>query len=247
MYSNYEAEESVYGLIPPAQYIPPKPPMHKSKYDGKINPADFEFGVNSKRRTATLGLPNGLNAEHPSQFTRAHSKEPVLPEPHAPTNPKTKIRAPVPTRDDKPIMGLTSSKNFITSNAVEVILSKPKNVVQEEVPYTFKANYGQVPRYLEKNKEKIASEKEQFEQYMKLREQQATSNVTQLMPDEKSELLRHLKGKWASVNQAYQKISFTLDTPAKKQRKENYEKQLAEIERDIQLLERGDMVLVLDD
>lgn len=243
----YEQEESVYALIPPAQVIPPKPRRHHSKHPGEVDPADFEFGVNSKRGFATLGLPNGLNAENPATFLRSHAKEPVLPDPKAPTNPKPRLRAPVPKKDEKPIMGLTSSKNFITTNAVEVILAQPKKTENEELPYTLKPNYGQVPRYLERNKEKINSEKEQFEQYLRLREQQASSNVTQLMPDEKAELLRHLKSKWASVNQAYQKISFTLDTPAKKQRKESYEKQLAEIERDIKTLERGEMILVLDE
>lgn len=40
-------------------------------------------------------------------------------------------------------------------------------------------------------------------------------------------------------------MTFTLDTPAKKKRKENYERQLAEIEKDIQTLEKGEVVLVV--
>lgn len=42
----------------------------------------------------------------------------------------TRINEPVkpivPKKDEKPIMGLKSNKNFIVSNAVENILSAPK-------------------------------------------------------------------------------------------------------------------------
>lgn len=33
-----------------------------------------------ERPYATMGLPNGYNAEHPATFIRAHTKEPVLPQ-----------------------------------------------------------------------------------------------------------------------------------------------------------------------
>lgn len=77
--------------------------------------------------------------------------------------------------------------------------------------------------------------------------QDVGSNVGQLSEDERSQLIAHLKSKWSSVNTAYQKMTFTLDTPTKKKRKETYEAQLAEIEKDIQTLERGDVILVVDD
>lgn len=43
-----------------------------------------------------------------------------------PTQPKQKLRAPVPLRSEPPVYGLSSNKNFITHNAVDVILAKPK-------------------------------------------------------------------------------------------------------------------------
>jgi hypothetical protein len=42
----------------------------------------------------------------------------------APTRPKEKVKEPVPTRADAPLTGLRSNKNFVTTNAVEVILSQ---------------------------------------------------------------------------------------------------------------------------
>jgi ADP-glucose pyrophosphorylase len=77
--------------------------------------------------------------------------------------------------------------------------------------------------------------------------QECTNNIGQLSQEEREELLGHLKSKWSTVNTAYQKMTFTLDTPTKKTRKEVYEQQLAEIEQDIQTLERGDVVLVVED
>ena len=82
---------------------------------------------------------------------------------------------------------------------------------------------------------------------MVLRVQDVTSNVGQLSPEERAQLIGHLKTKWSSVNTAYQKMTFTLDTPTKKARKETYEAQLAEIEKDIQTLERGEVILVVED
>jgi Calmodulin-binding len=77
--------------------------------------------------------------------------------------------------------------------------------------------------------------------------QDVTSNVKQLSAEERAQLVGHLKTKWSSVNTAYQKMTFTLDTPTKQKRKETYEAQLAEIEKDIQLLEKGEVILMVED
>lgn len=69
----------------------------------------------------------------------------------------------------------------------------------------------------------------------------------QLSMDDRRQLLGHLKKKWASINEAYQKFSLSVDTEQKKRRKEEMERQLAEVERDIKSLERGDTVLVVED
>ena len=33
-----------------------------------------------------------------------------------------RLRATIPSKDDRPIMGITTTKNFVTANAVEAIL-----------------------------------------------------------------------------------------------------------------------------
>ncbi len=69
--------------------------------------------------------------------------------------------------------------------------------------------------------------------------------VMQLSEEERQELLRHLKRKWSSVNTAYQKLPLSTDSDQKKHRKEEMERLLAEIEKDIKTLERGEMILIM--
>lgn len=68
-------------------------------------------------------------------------------------------------------MGLSSNKNYVTSNAVEAILSKPGKVAQEGFQWTTRPGYGEVPMYLKQNQLTIRREKESFEEYVKMRSQ----------------------------------------------------------------------------
>ena len=53
-------------------------------------------------------------------------------------------RDAVPKKTERPVMGLKSEKNFITSNAIENILAKPKRTTREQPDYTKKPDYGRV-------------------------------------------------------------------------------------------------------
>ena len=64
----------------------------------------------------------------------------------------------VPKKDEKPIMGLVSDKNFIVSNAVENILAAPKLPSNNEKDYLKKKNYGKVPKFLQNIKAEIEDE-----------------------------------------------------------------------------------------
>ncbi|WIA21702.1 hypothetical protein OEZ85_000868 [Tetradesmus obliquus] len=220
--------------------------MYRSRHAGEVDPRDF--GASKIRATATMGKAIGQNAEHPEAFLRKHAKEPVLPQPTSPSRPKEKLKAPVPARTEKPIMGLTSNKNFITTNAVEVILAAPKKVPKEEKLFVEKPGFGTVPAYLKRNKQQITLEQQQLEQYLRLREQPSNQpTAVPMSEEERGELLRHLKIKWATLNAEYQKLGFVMDIGSKVKRHEAMEAQLAEIERDIRTLEAGDVVLVVPD
>ncbi|MEW5298055.1 MAG: hypothetical protein WDW36_001217 [Sanguina aurantia] len=235
-----DADESVYNLIPRAQELTQRPPIHKSRFPGKIDPHEFDFGGRRSNPHATFGRPNGDNAIPPTAILFKHSKEQVLPDPAAPTTLKLKSKAAVPKKEDKPVFGLSSNKNFITANAVEVILAAPGKVPRPEFLWTSKQDYGQVPTYLKRNKSLMATEKQQFAEYMQLREGPSeSSRVSQLAESDRHELLRHLKQKWGSINGAYQKLSLSVDSVVKRHHKEEMERQLGEVEKDIKTLERG--------
>ena len=54
----------------------------------------------------------------------------------------------IPKKEDKPIMGLVSDKNYIVANAVENILAAPKVVENKDQDYLKKKTYGTVPKYM---------------------------------------------------------------------------------------------------
>ena len=240
--------ESIYNLIPRPVDVPEKQALYHSQYVGKVDPKNFVLGV-SKRERGTFGAPNGKYRPDPKKFLTKHSKEPLLPDPAPVTQPKVNKKASVPKRTERPVMGLVSTKNFITANAVENILSVPRKVNNEPFFYTKKADYGKIPSYLSKNKAKIQAEKAAIEQYLASKaEEDAYGNgtVRKMSEDERVHLLSHLKSKWEEVNSVYQKMTFTLDTPAKQKRKENYEQTLSQIEKDIQKLEKGNIFIQED-
>jgi len=55
-------------------------------------------------------------------------------------------------------MGLKSDKNYVTSNAVDVILMQTKRKSTEEKNYLTKNNYGLVPKYISNLKSQIENE-----------------------------------------------------------------------------------------
>ena len=141
-------------------------------------------------------------------------------------------------------------KNFVTSNAVENILAVPKRDA-EPIDWLKKPNFGQTPPYLLKIKQEIADEYD----YIRSMQQQdsgdgAPAGMRQLPEEERAGLVDALKAKWQDVNKAYQGSSVlslaSLDTIGKVKRKEMYEAQLAQIEKDIEKLSKK-QVFVADD
>ncbi len=55
-------------------------------------------------------------------------------------------------------MGLKSDKNYVTANAVDVILMQPKKKIIQEFDYSKKKDYGKVPKYISKLKDHVENE-----------------------------------------------------------------------------------------
>lgn len=66
------------------------------------------------------------------------------PERLKPGQMKDKIKPPLPSKDEKPIMNLVTKKNFIVSNAVENILAAPKKVLKTDDDFMNKDDFGKV-------------------------------------------------------------------------------------------------------
>merc|ERR1711998_822889 len=240
-------EESIYCLIPPVIEPPPKPPLYRSQYPGTV-PAN-------KRGTATMG-PLKVQPPEPHKYLKAYTREDnKLPEPRKFSYRDAGETKPgVPKREEKPVMGLVTSKNFITCSAVENILAVPKKTDVRQVSYLNKKGYGKVPAYLEKVKGEIQDEYNYIMQMQEAggmdesygMEDEGYGQTRMLSEGERHEMLAGLKTNWDRINKAYQTLSFTLDTPAEKQRKEEFEAQLEQIERDIERLSKRNVFVEED-
>lgn len=147
----------------------------------------------------------------------------------------------VPKKDEKPIHGLVSDKNFIVANAVEAILSAPVLPAQKEKDYLKKKNFGKCPKYITKIKNEIEDEYNLVRE-MQIEEQNERDRQKFLMPDsERNELIAALKKKWEVLHIEYQKETHhgKLDTLGKKNRMEGFMREMDQIEADIKKLSKN--------
>jgi len=147
----------------------------------------------------------------------------------------------VPKRDEKPIHGLVSDKNFIVANAVENILAAPKLPARQEQDMLKKKTYGKVPKYVTKIRAEIEDEYNLVRE-MQIEEQNERDRQRMLMPEEeRQELIAALKKKWEVLMRDYQKESHhgKLDTIGKKGRKEILEAEMDQVEADIKKLQKN--------
>jgi len=150
-------------------------------------------------------------------------------------------KANVPKRDEKPIQGLVSDKNFIVANAVENILAAPKLPANKDKDFLKKKAYGKTPKYLTNIKNEIEDEYNLVRE-MQIEEQAEEDRRKFLMPEEeRGELIAALKKKWEVLHIEYQKEAHypKLDTLGKKSRKINLEKEMEQIEQDIRKLTKN--------
>ena len=202
-----------------------------------------------------FGPPN-KNAPNPRNYLKGGTNCPRV-DPRAPAASSFKYdqsrRKPmVPSMEEKPVMGLRTTKNFITANAVEAILQVPQGITEIEADYLSKADYGKVPEYLSQVKEEIRRENEMIDAYvaeMGRIQDGDDDNGAQMEPmsdEERTEVLHALKRKWDSVNAKYQKMTHLvkLDTTGKILRKEVLEKELNQLEADIEKLANRGQVFI---
>ena len=115
--------------------------------------------------------------------------------------------------------------------------------IQEQPPqYRNKADYGKVPAYLSDVKQEIERENQMIAEYLRGGQEEYDeydADEVELGQEEAEALIDALKTKWDDTNQKYQKMCHMvkLDTIGKVRRKENLEKELNQLEKDIESLE----------
>lgn len=125
----------------------------------------------------------------------------------------------------------------------------------ETPDYLHKEDYGRVPAYLAEVKAEIEEERELIEKMIAERDAPASSEgeavARELSEDERAELLAALKAKWDLVNQRYQKMTHQAISSAKStigqvRLKETCERELDQLEKDIERLSVKGPIYVVD-
>jgi hypothetical protein len=253
--------ESIYNLIPVEYVEPEKKPMYRCTKSASSKVPNSTFGCHGSTRPLGAGKmekkDGALFGPPKAEFGLTTNTKLSQPKDEAKdtySNSTSKYdpsarRPRVPGKEEKPIMGITTSKNYVTANAVEAILQVPKQTITPELNYMKKEDFGKTPAYLSQVKDEIRRENEMIERYVKeqMGEIERPAEVYEEMDeDDRLDLITALKAKWNSVNAAYQKITHLvlLDTTGQVRRKETFENKLASLERDIDKLERASNILV---
>jgi len=248
--------------------IPDYPPTASTFHGpGKTHPiasniaGDATEKIVKDRSHADLGKRTGTYKNDPTTFMKKLSRSCSVPSlreikkanPYQlkPTHLKESRFAAMggggpPKRSEIPIMGLKSSKNFLVTNAVEVILAQPRKNVDTTKDWLAKEDYGKVPKYLHKVKGDIQNE---FDYIQQLHDQHYADNQPPIQPLEEEErvaLLEGLKMKWEKKNCEYQSDAhISVLSDGKKRGREKCEAELSLLEKDIEKLGKKDILIDL--
>lgn len=260
------AEESIYNLVPHIPEPPVKPRMHRSKFDASAPPSYSTFprkeAADGQRdgsasilfagRSGAIGRDVGPEVD-PKRFLRSHSsKRDKLPE----VKPfeRSRVAPPksgVPTRDDKPVMGLMTEKDFVHANAVEAVHAPARHRQKPEEPRpTQRKDFGTKPEYLDRIQAQIDTEKTMLADSRAREVEYQTSMkehfVRRVDEMEKEELVAALRQRWEEKHRQYHALPFAQDTAMSIARKEAIERELKEIETALAKLSKKVVVVYND-
>ncbi|KAG5477665.1 hypothetical protein LSCM1_04958 [Leishmania martiniquensis] len=158
-----------------------------------------------------------------------------------------KTKPDVPLRNERPVMGLRTEKNFVVANAVENTMAVPTKVMPAPQPRaTDREDFGKVPQYITEIKEDLNARKKMLED-LKDADRAAKERWSELSPSELEQLRDGLQRRWDSLNKDYQTRGFSkLETPSQRAHQELLERQLVAVEFAMQKLSRQH-VFVFDD
>ena len=208
---------------------------YKSKYSGSIHPSAFPtFGVNDRRLAATFGKARNALKPDPKSFLQRSSsvklnaaeraRRPMIETIEDSAREKGRIKAPIPS--DRGQLRERVVIDRVKKNALDVIFTEGNPQVTKIGDARLFEEYnrntrGKVPKYLQEIKKNIAHGNRVVTAPLAHEEENEEENGEEAV----------LRQQWLYLNAIYQKLPFVIDTPSKKARKEECERQLDEIER----------------
>ena len=208
---------------------------YKSKYSGSIHPSAFPtFGVNDRRLAATFGKARNALKPDPKSFLQRSSsvklnaaeraRRPMIETIEDSAREKARIKAPIPS--DRGQLRERVVIDRVKKNALDVIFTEGNPQVTKIGDARLFEEYnrntrGKVPKYLQEIKKNIAHGNRVVTAPLAHEEENEEENGEEAV----------LRQQWQYLNAIYQKLPFVIDTPSKKARKEECERQLDAIER----------------
>jgi len=265
-------EESIYNLIPSKSILPEKERMYHSKYPAWIAPTASTFILQNTSYPGvantggllryprgshpiygnwrSIGLPKGGYKINPEKFYKKNHQYKILPPPVEKIKNDNEVRKPpIVNVREKPIMGLKSQKNYVTSNAVDNILmetrKKPMPSEKDLDYFMHKKDYGRIPNYLKRAK---SANQRNLEERLRVQEENEgyKMKMKKVLDSNELKILREgLIKKLNMLETQYGRISHRnkFDTLVSRNYKENLEKEIDQVKKDIETLNK-DVVTV---
>ena len=265
------SDESVYNIIKEAPVAPQKGPRYQSVRKGMdIPPTYSTFGLHgtsvavgnaggyadsdvpcahpAKKGASSFGKPIA-HTINPKEYLKMTGDRGVQP---GSTSPKrfertavTDRKPGVPKKDEKPIMGLKSDKNFVVANVVENTLAVPKKKVDNTVNYPTTDKFGKVPAYVTQRKNELNSQKNMEIEHA-ANSAAAAEKFQEITGSELKNLRDALQARWDQLNREFGTMGFQVETESKKRRHEQLDLELRTIEAGLDKLGRA-RVFVFDE
>ena len=265
------SDESVYNIIKEAPQPHQKGPRYQSVRKGMdIPPTYSTFGLHgtsvgvgnvggyadddvpcahpAKKGASSFGKPLAHTID-PKEFLKMTGNRGVIP---GATSPKRYERstvqgrkAGVPKKEEKPIMGLKSDKNFVVANVVENTLAVPKKRSENTVNIPTTDKFGKVPTYVTQRKNELQSQKNMELEYH-ANSAAAAEKLQEITGSELKTLRDSIQARWDQVNREFGTMGFQVETESKKRRHEQLDLELRTIEAGLDKIGRA-RVFVYDE
>mmetsp|Transcript_19266 Transcript_19266/g.58266 ORF Transcript_19266/g.58266 Transcript_19266/m.58266 type:complete len:255 (-) Transcript_19266:87-851(-) len=253
-----DSGECIYNLIPRAKVEVKKPALYKSKFYGQNR--------RPKGLPSSFGPPPAASKPDPRSFLRRKEGKMSSDRGASVLSRSVQMRRSngssgryrasrkdaVPSRNERPVYGIKTSKNFIEANAIDAILTAPPAKTEGPELMMKRPEFGKVPRYLDDVKAEIQIENDMIDAVVREHLGQAQAEeveyLEELPDDERDALKAQLQERLDAVNRRHQLIAHhTKLEHNQKRKKEHLEMEMDRLEADIKRLSMHGKMYVAED